>query len=82
MLADVLPLVVDPPDQVILYEVTAAPPVSDGAVHDTLAVLDPVALADTLCGALGTTAATAAVALELAATLPAELVAVTTQRIA
>jgi hypothetical protein len=55
---------------------------SAGALQLTLAVVNPVALADTLCGALGTAAATAAVALELAAVLPNELVAVTTQRIA
>jgi Mg2+/Co2+ transporter CorB len=58
------------------------PPLLAGALQDTFAVVPPVAVAETLCGALGTVAATAAVALELAAVLPNELVAVTTQRIA
>ena len=58
-----------------------APPLLAGALQLTLAVLDPVALADTLCGALGKVATTVLVELLLADTLPAALVAVTTQRI-
>jgi len=79
---DVLEVVVEPPDQVMLYEVMAAPPLLEGALQDTVAVEEPVALADTLCGAPGTAATTAEVELELAVVLPNELVAVTTQRIA
>ena len=59
-----------------------APPLLAGALQDTVAVVAPVAVADTLCGAPGTAATTAAVALEFAELLPAVFVAVTTQRIA
>ena len=48
----------------------------------TVAVVEPVAEADTEVGAPGTTAATADVEFELADTADTTLVAVTTQRIA
>jgi hypothetical protein len=78
---EVLAVEVEPPDQKMLYEVIVAPPLLAGALQDTVAVVEPVAVAETLCGAPGTAATTAAVELEFAEVLPAMLVAVTTQRI-
>jgi hypothetical protein len=76
---EVLAVEVEPPDQKILYEVIVAPPLLAGALQDTVAVEEPVAVAVTLCGAPGTVAATVAVVLELAFTAPTLLVAVTRQ---
>ena len=60
-----------------------APPLPAGAVNATVAVVVPVAVAVPIVGAPGAVATTATLmALELAAALPAALVAVTTQRIA
>ena len=60
-----------------------APPLLAGAVYDTVAVEEPVAVAVPIVGAPGTAAATVAVEFEFAETPPGatELVAVTTQRI-
>jgi hypothetical protein len=51
-----------------------------GAVNDTVAVVDPVAVAVPIVGAPGTAAATDAVVFEFAGTLLIAFVAVTTQR--
>jgi hypothetical protein len=59
----------------------AEPPLLAGALQETDAVVPPVAVAETLCGALGTTAVTVAVEFEFAEVPPRALVAVTTQRI-
>jgi hypothetical protein len=61
--------------------VIVAPPLLAGAVYETVAVVDPVAVAVPIVGAPGTVAATAAVLFELALTAPDAFVAVTTQRI-
>jgi hypothetical protein len=57
------------------------PPLSAGAVNGTDAVV-PESVTVPIVGAPGTTPATAAVAFELADTVPAALDAVTTHRIA
>jgi len=50
--------------------VIVAPPSLAGAVNATVAVVSPVAVAEPIVGAPGTTATTLAVALELADELP------------
>ena len=43
-------------EEVAVYEMIVAPPVEPGAVNVTVAVVDPVAVADTPVGAPGATA--------------------------
>jgi hypothetical protein len=72
--------VMPPGLEVAVNPVTEAPPLSL-AVNATVAVVDEVAVAVPIVGAKGTFATTAAVALLEAALDPAELDAVTIQRI-
>ena len=65
-----------------MYVVIVAPPLAEGAVYATVAVVEPVDVAVPIVGASGTFATTVDVELEFADTPPGatEFVAVTTHR--
>jgi hypothetical protein len=75
--------VTPPGDDVAVYVVIVAPPLAEGAVYATVAVVALVCVAVPIVGASGTFATTEDVAFELADTPlgATELVAVTTHRI-
>jgi hypothetical protein len=73
--------VIPPGEDVAVYVVIVAPPLFDGAVYETVAVVVLVAVAVPIVGANGTFAVTAEVEFEFALTALTTLVAVTTQRI-
>ena len=57
-MGDVLPDAVNTPgDEVTVYELIALPPLFAGALYETVAVVCPVAVADTALGAPGAAAA-------------------------
>lgn len=73
--------VIPPGEDVAVYKVMVAPPLSAGAVYVTVALVAPALEAVPIVGAAGTFAAMAAVEFEFALTAEITLVAVTTQRI-
>ena len=66
--------VTPPGEEVAVYVVIAAPPLETGAVNPTVAVVDPVAVAVPIVGALGTVRGVAAV-VAVAVPLPTALTA-------
>lgn len=71
--------VMPPGEEVAVYEVMVAPPLSAGAVKATVAVVEEVAVAVPIVGASGVLAVTALVVLDVAAVDPYVFVAVTWQ---
>ena len=69
--------VTPPGEEVAVYVVIAAPPLETGAVNPTVAVVDPVAVAVPIVGALGTVRGVTAEDVAETTPVPATLVALT-----